>query len=552
MFFKGGFNMKFSDKVVYQVYPKSFYDSNGDGLGDIRGIIEKLDYIKSLGVDYIWSTPFFVSPMNDNGYDVANYLEINPQFGTMADVEELIAEADKRGIGLMWDSVFNHTSTAHEWFQRALKGEEKYLNYYIFKDGESDKPPTNWGSVFGGSAWEYVPHLKKWYLHLFDVSQADLNWENPEVREELKNVLRFWKNKGVKGFRFDVINLISKPAEFVDDNEGGGKRFYIDGRHVHEFLKELVKDSGIGDMITVGEMSSTTLENCIKYSNPAEKELSMVFSFHHLKVDYKNGDKWSLMDADISALKKIFETWQVGMSKNNGWNAVFWCNHDQPRVVSRFGDDEKYRNESAKMLATTIHLMRGTPYIYQGEELGMTNAKYNSVDQYRDVESLNYYKILLEQGKPESEILKILGERSRDNSRTPMQWSAEKFAGFSNVKPWLSSPENYKEINVAAEENDNNSVLNFYKKLVKFRKENKIVQDGDINFIERENNNVIAYRRSLNNSELIVICNFKGENISLQDKNLSDYISSGYKKILGNYENLAENLRPYETVVFEK
>ncbi len=543
--------MKFSDKVVYQVYPKSFFDTNGDGLGDIRGIIAKLDYIKSLGVDYIWSTPFFVSPMNDNGYDVANYCEIDPSFGTMADVEELIAEADKRGIGLMFDMVFNHTSTSHEWFRRALKGEEKYLNYYIFKDGTPDQPPTNWVSKFGGNAWEYVPHLKKWYLHLFDVSQADLNWENPEVREELKNVLRFWKKKGVKGFRFDVVNLISKPAEFIDDDKGDGRKFYTDGRHIHEFLKELVKDSEIGEMITVGEMSSTSLKNCIKYSNPAEKELSMVFNFHHLKVDYKDGDKWSLMPADISALKKIFEEWQVGMSKNNGWNAVFWCNHDQPRAISRFGDDENFHDESAKMLAATIHLMRGTPYIYQGEELGMTNAKFNSIEYYRDVESLNYYKILLSQGKSEVEALKILGERSRDNSRTPMQWSAEKFAGFSAVEPWISAPENFKKFNVEVEEKDENSVLNFYRELVKIRKEKKIIQDGDINFFERENNDVIAYRRTLDENELLVICNFRDKEISLQEKTLSEY-SSDYKKILGNYSGLAENLRPYEVAVFEK
>ena len=544
--------MKFSKSCVYQIYPKSFKDSNGDGLGDIRGIIEKLDYIKSLGVDYIWSTPFFVSPMNDNGYDVANYLEINPQFGTMADVEELIAEADKRGIGLVFDMVFNHTSTNHEWFQRALKGEEKYLNYFIFKDGEPNKPPTNWISKFGGNAWEYVPHLKKYYLHLFDVSQADLNWENPEVREELKNVLRFWKKKGVKGFRFDVVNLISKPAEFIDDTDGDGRKFYTDGRHVHEFLKELVKDSEIGEMITVGEMSSTSLENCIKYSNPAEKELSMVFNFHHLKVDYKNGDKWSLMDADISALKKIFETWQVGMEKNNGWNAVFWCNHDQPRAISRFGDDEKFHDESAKMLAACIHFMRGTPYIYQGEELGMTNAKYNSIGQYRDVESLNYYKILLEQGKTENEALKILGERSRDNSRTPMQWSAENFAGFSTQATWITPPDNYKKINVEVEDKNENSVLNFYRKLVKLRKENKIIQEGSIKFFERANNNVIAYCRTLYEKNLIVICNFRGEEISLQEKKLSIYKTEGYKKILGNYDDVEKNLRPYEVVVFEK
>ncbi len=544
--------MRFSSATVYQIYPRSFADSNGDGIGDIRGIINKLDYIKSLGVKYIWSTPFFVSPQNDNGYDVENYREIDPRFGTMSDVEELIAEADKRGIGLMFDMVFNHCSTAHEWFQRALKGEEKYLNYFIFKDGTPDKPPTNWVSKFGGNAWEYVPHLKKWYLHLFDVSQADLNWENPEVREELKEVLRFWKKKGVKGFRFDVVNLISKPDEFIDDTQGDGRRFYTDGPRIHEYLKELVRDSGIDGMITVGEMSSTSIDNCIRYSGADENELSMVFHFQHLKVDYAGGDKWALMPADIGALKKLFEDWQEAMSKANAWDALFWCNHDQPRAVSRFGDDGKYWKESAKMLAATIHLMRGTPYIYQGEELGMTNAKYTSIEQYRDVESLNYYKILLEQGKTQEEALKIIGERSRDNGRTPMQWSAEKYAGFSNVEAWISSPNNYTEINVAAEEKDPDSILNFYKKLVQIRKENKIVQEGDISFIERENNDVIAYRRDLDGEEWIVLCNYRGTETALQDKSLSAYVNDGYKKILGNFEGVAENLRPYEVVVFAK
>lgn len=544
--------MRFSSATVYQIYPRSFADSNGDGIGDIRGIINKLDYIKSLGVDYIWTTPVFQSPQVDNGYDISNYREIEKIFGTMADMEELIAEADKRGIGIISDFVFNHCSTAHEWFQRALKGEEKYLNYFIFKDGTPDKPPTNWVSKFGGNAWEYVPHLKKWYLHLFDVSQADLDWANPEVREELKEVVRFWLKKGIKGGRFDVVNLIDKSRGFIDDTQGDGRRFYTDGPRIHEYLKELVRDSGIDGMITVGEMSSTSIDNCIKYSGADEHELSMVFHFQHLKVDYAGGDKWALMPADIGALKKLFEDWQVAMSKANAWDALFWCNHDQPRAVSRFGDDGKYWKESAKMLAATIHLMRGTPYIYQGEELGMTNAKYTSIEQYRDVESLNYYKILLEQGKTQEEALKIIGERSRDNGRTPMQWSAEKYAGFSNVEAWISSPNNYTEINVAAEEKDPDSILNFYKKLVQIRKENKIVQEGDISFIERDNNDVIAYRRNLDGVEWIVLCNYRGTETALQDKTLSAYVNDGYKKILGNFEGVAENLRPYEVVVFAK
>jgi trehalose-6-phosphate hydrolase len=307
--------LDFKDKVVYQIYPRSFYDTNGDGFGDLRGITAKLDYLKELGVDFLWITPFFISPQRDNGYDIADYRQIDSRFGTMEDFEELSIEAKKRGIGIMLDMVFNHTSTEHQWFQKAISGDEKYINYYKFVDGTRDCPPTNWVSKFGGNAWEYVDSLNKWYLHLFDVTQADLNWDNPEVRDELKDIIRFWKARGVSGFRFDVINLISKPENLENDYEGDGRRFYTDGPRVHEFLKELVADTGIADMITVGEMSSTTIDNCIKYSNPSEKELSMVFSFHHLKVDYKNGNKWELMPYDKSALKKLFEDWQEQMSK---------------------------------------------------------------------------------------------------------------------------------------------------------------------------------------------------------------------------------------------
>ena len=398
----------FKDKVVYQIYTKSFRDANGDGLGDLRGVIEKLDYLRDLGVDYLWLTPFFKSPLNDNGYDISDYRAIDPVFGTMEDVEELIAQADRRGLGLMFDMVFNHTSTEHQWFQRALAGDKKYQDYYIFREGAPDAPPTNWESKFGGSAWAYVPELGKWYLHLFDRTQADLNWDNPAVREELKEVLRFWKAKGVQGFRFDVVNLISKPAVFEDDHQGDGRRFYTDGPHIHEYLKELTADAELEDLVTVGEMSSTSLDNCVRYTNPAEKELSMTFSFHHLKVDYRDGNKWELQPPDLGKLKELLTTWQLEMQRAGGWNAVFWCNHDQPRAVSRFGDDGQYWKESAKMLATCVHLLRGTPYIFQGEELGMTNAGYTSIDQYRDVESLNYYRIMLQSGKTEEEALEVL------------------------------------------------------------------------------------------------------------------------------------------------
>ena len=543
----------FSSKVVYQIYPKSFMDSNGDGQGDLRGIIEKLDYLKELGVDYLWLTPVFVSPQNDNGYDVADYRSIDPRFGTMDDMEELIREADQRGMGLMLDMVFNHTSTDHEWFQKALAGDEKYQNYYIFREGTPDKLPTNWQSKFGGPAWEYVPSLKKWYLHLFDVSQADLNWDNPEVRDELKKVILYWKEKGVKGFRFDVVNLISKPAVFEDDFEGDGRRFYTDGPHVHEYLKELTRDTGIDSMITVGEMSSTTLENCIRYSAPEEKELSMCFSFHHLKVDYKDGDKWKLMEPDRMALKKLFEKWQMGMQKGHGWNALFWCNHDQPRTVSRFGDEDKYWKESAEMLAASIHLMRGTPYIYQGEELGMTNAHYTSISQYRDVESLNYYKILLDQGKTEEEALTILAARSRDNGRTPMQWSGGANAGFTEGTPWLEVTANYKDINAEKQTKDKNSIYSFYKNLVAMRKDKDVISKGTIEFFEKENEDVLAYRRTCGEEELIVLNNLTGKEITVP----AETAWTEYRKLVGNYEGVQSGsgcitLRPFETVALEK
>lgn len=535
----------FKDKVVYQIYTKSFRDSNGDGLGDLRGVIEKLDYLRDLGVDYLWLTPFFKSPLNDNGYDIADYRAVDPVFGTMEDVEELIAQAERRGLGLMFDMVFNHTSTEHEWFRRALAGEKKYQDYYIFRDGAPDTPPTNWESKFGGSAWAYVRSLGKWYLHLFDKTQADLNWDNPEVREELKGVLRFWKAKGVKGFRFDVVNLISKPAVFQDDDCGDGRRFYTDGPHVHEYLKELVKDAGIGDMPTVGEMSSTTLDNCVRYTNPAEKELSMTFSFHHLKVDYKGGNKWELQPPDLRQLKELLTTWQLEMQKAGGWNAVFWCNHDQPRAVSRFGDDQTYWKESAKMLATCVHLLRGTPYVFQGEELGMTNAGYTSIEQYRDVESLNYYRIMLQSGKTEGEALEVLRRRSRDNGRTPMQWDGSEHAGFSRAAPWITPPENYRTINAEAELRDPDSILHYYKQLIRLRKEEPVIGEGQIEFLFQNVPEVFAYRRFLGNEELFVVNNLTGRGVALDGAPWENR-----EKVLGNYVDGSAVLRPYESIVY--
>ena len=535
----------FRNSTVYQIYIKSYCDSNGDGIGDLNGIRSRLDYLKSLGINYIWITPFFKSPMNDNGYDVADYYSINPMFGTMEDAEALIREADERGIGLMFDMVFNHTSTEHEWFQKALAGDPKYMDYYIFRDPVDGHAPTNWVSKFGGNAWEYVPSLSKYYLHLFDVSQADLNWENPQVREELKNVIRFWKEKGVRGFRFDVVNLISKPDTLEDDFVGDGRRFYTDGPRIHQHLKELVQDTGIADMMTVGEMSSTSLDNCLRYANPAEKELKMVFSFHHLKVDYKGGEKWALMDPDFKALRDLLCKWQEGMQAGGAWNALFWCNHDQPRAVSRFGDDRKYWKESAKMLATLIHMMRGTPYIYQGEEIGMTNAGYTSIDQYKDVESTNYFDILCAEGKSAEEALHIIGERSRDNGRTPMQWDASEFAGFTTGEPWLSIPANHSYINVETEEKDEDSILAYYKKLVQLRKDHEIIADGDIHFLETGTDDVIAYERTLGEEKLTVYCNLREYEVPFADLAEGEVMISNYAA-----DELSDNmLKPYEARV---
>ena len=540
----------FQDKVVYQIYPKSFCDTNGDGLGDLPGVTAKLDYLRDLGVDYLWLTPFFPSPQRDNGYDVADYRAIDPRFGTMEDLETLVREADKRGIGLMLDMVFNHTSTSHEWFQRALAGEKKYQDYYIFKEGSPDQPPTNWVSKFGGPAWEYLPALGKWYLHLFDVSQADLNWENPAVRAELAAILRFWKGKGIKGFRFDVVNLISKPAVFEDDHQGDGRRFYTDGRNVHRYLQELVAAGGIEGMITVGEMSSTSLENCIGYTNPDNHELTMTFSFHHLKVDYKNGDKWALMPPDHMALKNLFTLWQEGMQAGNGWNALFWCNHDQPRAVSRFGDEGRYWKESAKMLGTATHMMRGTPYIYQGEELGMTNAHFASIGQYRDVESLNYYHILQQQGKTPAQAMEIIQQRSRDNGRTPMQWDASAHAGFTTGEPWIGVVDNYQTINAAAEVGDPDSIYSYYKQLVALRKQHPVIQSGKIEFLYKDDPDLLAYRRWDETGELLVLCNLTAHDAPVA-------LPQGWQNagvLLGNYPDGAPgaSLRPYEALVLER
>ena len=545
----------FKKSTIYQIYPKSFNDSNGDGIGDLRGIIAKLDYLKELGIDCIWLTPFYISPQRDNGYDIADYYNVDPLFGTMKDFEELVEEAKKRNIELMLDMVFNHTSTEHKWFKKALNGDEKYKNFYIFKKGKNEEAPTNWVSKFGGSSWEYVEKFDEYYLHLFDKTQGDLNWENDEVRSEIYKVVNFWINKGVKGFRLDVINLISKPDIYLNDNSGDGKKFYTDGPKIHEFLKELNENTfgKYEDIVTVGEMSSTTIENCVRYSNPEEKELSMVFNFHHLKVDYKNGDKWTLMDFDFKQLKKIFKDWQNGMESGNGWNALFWCNHDQPRIVSRFGNCSQYHKESAKMLATSIHMMRGTPYIYQGEEFGMTNPEYTSINQYRDVESINFYNILMNKGVDKEKALEILREKSRDNSRTPVQWNNKKNAGFTSGEPWIPVGNLYKNINAENALNDKDSVFYHYKNLISLRKQHDVISDGSFNIILENHDKVYAYTRSYKNTNLIVLNNFYGEDTDVTIE--KELIEGNSKTLISNYKDsgsLSKNikLRPYESIVY--
>ncbi|PGW60527.1 alpha,alpha-phosphotrehalase [Bacillus thuringiensis] len=542
--------------VVYQIYPKSFNSYYNRETGDIKGVTEKLDYLKELGVDHIWLTPIYQSPQNDNGYDVSDYYSIDPSYGTMEEFEELLAEAKVRNIEIMLDIVVNHSSTEHKWFKEAKEDKNSpYRNYYIWRDEKN-----NWQSKFGGSAWKYDEKTEQYYLHLFDETQADLNWENEKLREEVYDMMRFWLDKGVTGFRLDVINLISKDQYFLND-EGNtatsdGRKYYTDGPRVHEYLQEMNRNVFAGtDVITVGEMSSTTIDNCIKYSNPERNELSMTFSFHHLKVDYPNGDKWTKAEFDFIKLKEIMSNWQIEMQKGGGWNALFWCNHDQPRIVSRFGDDGKYRNESAKMLATAMHMLQGTPYIYQGEEIGMTNPKFESIEQYRDVESLNIYDIKLKEGLSKEEIIGILKQKSRDNSRTPMQWNEEINSGFTTSTPWISVAENFKEINVEKALEDNESVFYHYKKLIELRKTYDVITEGEYAILDVNHPKIWAYTRAVENEVLLVVNNFYGEDITYSvpvniqlDGMEQEIVLSNYKDSSVDVNNL--NLRPYESIVY--
>ncbi|OIA98579.1 alpha,alpha-phosphotrehalase [Paenibacillus sp. LC231] len=551
--------------TVYQVYPKSFNDTTGLGTGDIRGLMEKLDYIKGLGIDIVWLQPVYVSPQNDNGYDVADYCSIDPAYGTMDDFDDLVTELKKRDMHLMIDIVVNHSSTEHRWFKEAVSSRDNpYRDYYIWRDpAEDGGPPNNWQSKFGGPAWQYDEGTGQYYLTLFDKTQADLNWENEKVRAEVVDILTYWAEKGVRGFRMDVINLISKDPSFPDDDgsvaPGDGRRFYTDGPRVHEYIKELnEKVFKPYNLVTVGEMSSTTLEHCIRYSNPEENEFSMTFNFHHLKVDYPNGQKWELKPYDFEELKRVLSDWQIGMQKGGGWNALFWNNHDQPRALTRFTNDGEYRTESAKMLATTLHGLQGTPYVYQGEEIGMPDPKWNDISEFRDIESLNMYTILQEQGKTPEEAAHIVKVRSRDNSRLPMLWNDGDQAGFTTGTPWIKIDERYPLINAQSEVENPQSIYHHYRELIELRKNIPVITDGEYVRLDEGHSEIYAYARTNEEQTLVVISNFSDRDVSFElPKTLLDNLteSQSVQLLVGNTTEEPDltptvALRPYASYMW--
>lgn len=530
-------------KVVYQIYPKSYKDTTGNGVGDLRGIISKLPYLEELGVDVIWLNPFYPSPQRDNGYDISDYTAVNPLFGSMADFEDLVQKGKAHGIDIMLDMVLNHCSTEHEWFQKALAGDRYYQDFFILRD-----QPTNWASKFGGNAWAPFGDTGKYYLHLFDVTQADLNWRNPHVRKELFKVVNFWRDKGVTCFRFDVINLIGKDEVLKDNDQFDGKPEYTDHPIAHDYLK-MLNQATFGqdsDSMTVGEMSFTDIPNCIQYSNPNSHELDMVFNFHHLKVDYDQGQKWTLKPFDFAELKTLFHTWGEEMSEGGGWSALFWNNHDQPRALNRFVDVEHFRNEGATMLAASIHLSRGTPYIYMGEEIGMLDPDYESMANYVDVESINAYQALRSAGKTESQAFAIVQAKSRDNSRIPMQWNDEENAGFSTGQPWLQVGKTYRDINVAKEKSG--PIFTFYQELIALRKILPIIAEGSYQSAYQDNPYIYAFERPYGKQRLLVCNNFFAKTVKVP---LPKAYQEG-RVLLSNYpeEALSDTitLKPYQTL----
>ena len=512
------------ESVVYQIYPKSFKDSNGDGVGDIRGIIQKLDYLKELGVNVLWISPMLESPQDDNGYDISDYRRIYEEYGTMEDYEELLCEAHKRSIRILMDLVVNHTSDEHNWFIESRKSKDNpYRDYYIWKDPVNGKEPNNWGGAFGGSAWEYDPQTQMYYLHLFSKKQPDLNWENEKVRQEVYDMMKFWCEKGIDGFRMDVISMISKDQRFPDGEMNNGLYgdfgpYCVHGPRVHEFLQEMnQKVLSKYDIMTVGETAGVTIEEAQKYAGDDRNELNMVFQFEHVESGCGDYGKWTIQKYDFKEFKNIMIKWQEKL-QGKAWNSLFLGNHDQPRSVSRFGNDNPvYRETSAKMLATCIHMMQGTPYVYQGEELGMTNVYFDKLEDYRDIESINYFKEFTESGLMTPEhMMKCLMLRSRDNARTPMQWDDSKQAGFTEGEPWIKVNPNYKKINAAQQLEDPDSVFHYYQKLIRLRKEKDIIVYGEFEPLYREDEQIFAYTRKQDQEKLLTVCNFSDKNAEVE------------------------------------
>lgn len=541
------------EAVVYQIYPRSFCDSNGDGIGDLNGITSKLDYLKELGIDVIWLSPVYKSPNDDNGYDISDYEDIMTEFGTMDDFDKMLAAAHERGIKIVMDLVVNHTSDEHPWFveSRSSKDNEK-RDYYIWKEGKDGKEPTNWGSAFSGPAWKYDEKTDMYYLHLFSVKQPDLNWENPKVRKEVFDMMTRWCEKGIDGFRMDVISLISKPEGYPDAKVVGlygDMGICANGPKVHDYLKEMnEKVLSKFDIMTVGETAGVTLEEAKKYANTDGSGLNMVFQFEHMDLDGGEKFKWSTQPMPLVPLKENLTKWQKGLD-GVAWNSLYFCNHDQPRIVSRLGDEsDAYRELSAKCIATCLHMMQGTPYVYQGEELGMTNTVFNFVDDFRDLESINAYRELVESGLyTDEDMFPKIAHKSRDNARTPMQWDASENAGFTTGKPWIAVNPNYKKINVADQLKREDSVFHYYQKLIRLRKENEIIVYGNYELLLPEDENIFAYIRTLDNQKLLVVCNFS--------KSEQKFDFSGYenaKVLISNYNRDAREdgiLKPYEATV---
>lgn len=525
--------------VVYQIYPKSFQDSNGDGIGDIQGIISRLDYLRELGVDALWISPMYCSPQDDNGYDISDYRNIDPMFGTMEDMEELIRESQKRDIRIVMDLVLNHTSDEHIWFQEAKKSKDNpYHDYYVWRDGKEGELPNDMRAVFGGPAWEWVPQLGQYYFHQFSVKQPDLNWENPKVRREIYDMILWWMEKGIGGFRLDVIDQIAKEPD---------KKITNNGPRLHDFLRELSKETfQKGELLTVGEAWGANTQNAKLYSNPDGSEFSMVFQFEHMVMDQQEGkDKWDLAPLPFVKLKKNLAKWQTQLY-GCGWNSLFWDNHDLPRIVSRWGDEGEYREVSAKMLATVLHGMQGTPYIYQGEELGMTNVRFEDISQYRDIEIFNMYKERMQQGYSKSEIWESIYAKGRDNARTPMQWNGSTHGGFTEGTPWIGVNPNYRQINAKAERENPNSVYHYYRRLIQLRKEYPVFVEGKFELLLEEDEQIFAYTRTNESCKMLVCANFSGQNVNCEL--LSQWRQA--KQLIHNVQGkLGEELKPYEAVI---